>query len=39
MVIQEELSDADHAQPSCVVTFTVPLPPDTLKDWLVGEIE
>jgi hypothetical protein len=39
IVIQDALFDTDHVQPAWVATLTVPVPPDALKNGLVGEIE
>jgi hypothetical protein len=37
-VIQDTLFVAVHVHPLWVVTLTLPVPPDELNDWLVGEI-
>ena len=38
MLTQDTLLIAVQLQPLKVVTFTVPLPPSDVNDWLVGEI-
>lgn len=38
IVRNAELLDADHAQPLEAETLTLPVPPVSLNDWLVGEI-
>ena len=38
-VIQGALLPAVHAQPVATVTLLLPVPPDAVKDWLVGEID
>jgi hypothetical protein len=38
MLIQVALLVAVQLQPVGVVTFTLPLPPSDVNDWLVGEI-
>jgi hypothetical protein len=39
MATKGALLAALHPHPELVTTFTVPCPPDPLKDWLEGEIE
>jgi hypothetical protein len=39
IVTHEALLAAVHAHPAVVVTFTLPVPPDTGTFWLFGEIE
>jgi hypothetical protein len=38
MVIQPSLLVALQLHPLSAVTFTLPVPPEELKDWLVGEM-
>ncbi len=39
MVIQAALPETDQLQPDGAVTATLPLPPEAVKDLLVGDRE